>query len=476
MLKSLSKRLLHLFFYSMTGRFFLIMMGGIILCAAFALTLAAYEGKNMLHQVRLRHLTERVEQILLTLDLTQQTSRQQVADISSKTGVRVNFSSPDAPDLLKTEGYTTDLEASNALRKALGDQRNISAYQHVGSDCPVRLSGYKRNAPESPPISNDSSKCRIIFAALNDGTSLRIDVASPAENLPPPFRIDFLPYLGLFIMCVSVLSWFVANLATRPLRRLAMAAHRVGSNIGRTGDEEKLAEDTGPAEVREAAIAFNTMQSEIRHFVEERTYMLAAIAHDLQTPLTRLRLRLEKVSDPQLRDKLINDLSVTLEMIKEGLELARSLNEGEPFEMLDLDSLIDTICNDATDAGLEVTQSGRVGVPVMARPNALRRCISNLVENAVKYGKFAHVIVKREGQKVIISVIDGGDGIPEDQLLRVLEPFKRLEDSRSRDSGGTGLGLTIARNIAEKHRGSLRLRNICAGGLGLEAIVEMAIV
>jgi len=340
----------------------------------------------------------------------------------------------------------------------------------------VRPDGFKRNESAENLQSRSTSKCRIIFATLNDGTSVRIDFATPAEKLPPPFRVDFLPYLGLFLLCVSLLSWFVAKLATRPLRKLAIAAHRVGLSIGHAADEEKLPEDTGPAEVREAAIAFNTMQSQIRHFVEERTYMLAAIAHDLQTPLTRLRLRLEKVSDAQLRDKLINDLSVTLEMIKEGLELARSLNEGEPFEMLDLDSLIDTICNDATDAGLEVTQSGRVGVPVMARPNALRRCISNLVENAVKYGQFAHVIVKREGQKVIISVIDGGDGIPEDQLLRVLEPFKRLEDSRSRDSGGTGLGLTIARNIAEKHRGSLRLRNICAGGLGLEAIVEMAIV
>ncbi|HSH97010.1 MAG: ATP-binding protein [Methylophilaceae bacterium] len=476
MLKSLAKRLRHIFIYSMTGRFFLILIGGIIVCAAFALSLAAYEGKNMLYQVRLRHLTERVEQIVLTLELTPQTARKQVADITSKTGVRVDFSAPESIKLLQTEGYNPDTEASTALSKVLGNTKKVLAYQHTGLDCPVRPDGFKRNESSANLQSNSTSKCRIIFATLNDGTAIRIDVATPTESLPPPFRIDFLPYLGLFLLCVSLLAWFVANLATRPLRKLACAAHRVGQSLGQQADEEKLPEDTGPAEVREAAIAFNTMQSQIRRFVEERTYMLAAIAHDLQTPLTRLRLRLEKVSDAALRDKLINDLSVTLEMIKEGLELARSLNEGEPFEMLDLDSLIDTICNDATDAGLEVTQSGRVGVPVMARPNGLRRCISNLVENAVKYGQFAHVIVKREGQKVIISVIDGGDGIPEDQLLRVLEPFKRLEDSRSRDSGGTGLGLTIARNIAEKHRGSLRLRNICAGGLGLEAIVEMAIV
>lgn len=203
--------------------------------------------------------------------------------------------------------------------------------------------------------------------------------------------------------------------------------------------------------------------------------MLAAIAHDLQTPLTRLRLRLEKVADEELRNKLIHDLALTQDIVKEGMDLARSIDAEEAFELLDLDSLIGSICNDATDAGLKVTQSGRIGAPVKVRPNALRRCLCNLVDNAVKYGKFAHVTLKKDGAKVIISITDGGPGIPEDQLQTVLQPFQRLEGSRSRDSGGTGLGLTIAANIAEKHRGSLRLRNIGKKDQGLEAIVELPI-
>ena len=155
--------------------------------------------------------------------------------------------------------------------------------------------------------------------------------------------------------------------------------------------------------------------------------------------------------------------------------MARSFYVEEPFELMDMDSLTDTLCTDTTDAGLKVTHSEKIGVPVMVRPNALRRCLLNLIDNAIKYGEFAHIAIKREGQKVTVTIIDGGLGIPEHQLQKVLQPFMRLEDSRSRSSGGTGLGLTIAKNIAEKHRGTLRLRNINDEEFGLEVTLEMMI-
>ncbi len=453
------------FINSMTVRFFLILLGGTLVSAAIALMLAAYEGRDMLGQIRTRHLSERIEQIMLTLEATPPAAREKIAAITEKSGVRINFS-----PLVPLTGHTADAELTAALTRTLGSNRHISTFQRYDADCPVR--------PETPGgkaadinQNNNPRNCRTVLATLLDGTAVRVDIASPPDRLPVPFRPNFLPYLLLFLTCIAGLGFFIAHLATKPLRRLAQAAHDLGQNL----EQPRLPEEQGPTEVREAAAAFNSMQSRMRHFIEERTYMLAAIAHDLQTPLTRLRLRLEKVADADLRTKLVNDLVVTQDMVKEGLELARSLNAEEPFELLDMDSLIDTICNDATDAGLEVTHSGKVGIPVMGRPNALRRCLANLVDNAVKYGEFAHIIVKKEGQKVIISIIDGGPGIPEHALKTVLQPFKRLEDSRSRDSGGSGLGLTIACAIAEKHRGTLRLRNICAGGLGLEAILEMSI-
>lgn len=451
------------FINSMTVRFFLILLGGTIVSAALALMLAAYEGRDMLAQIRTRHLSERLAQIILTLEATPAAAREKIAAITEKSGVHIDFS-----PLTALSGHAADAELTAALTRTLGSNRKITTFQRYSTDCPTRPDMHEAKAGAD---ANSPHNCRTVLATLLDGTALRIDIASSPDRLPVPFRPNFLPYLLLFLTCVAGLGFVVAHLATKPLRRLAQAAHDLGQNL----EQPRLPEDQGPTEVREAAGAFNSMQSRIRHFIEERTYMLAAIAHDLQTPLTRLRLRLEKVADEDLRTKLVNDLAVTQDMVKEGLELARSLNAEEPFELLDMDSLIDTICNDATDAGLEVTHSGKVGIPVMGRPNALRRCLANLVENAVKYGEFAHIIAKREGQKIIISIIDGGPGIPEHELKTVLQPFKRLEGSRSRESGGTGLGLTIAYTIAEKHRGTLRLRNICAGGLGLEAILEMSI-
>lgn len=448
--------MLKSFVNSMTGRFFLILLGGTIVSAALTLTLAAYEGRDVLTQVRTRHLVERVEQLILTLEAAPPATREKIAAIAAKSGVRIDFSQS-----IGLIGHVADNEFTSALSTALGQDRKITVVQRAGDSCPTRL--------DLPATASRS--CRSVFVTLLDGTALRIDIPSPSDRLPPPFRPDFLPYVLLFLICIAALAFLVAHLATKPVRSLAQAAHGLGRNL----EQPRLPEDKGPTELREAASAFNSMQSQIRHFIEERTYMLTAIAHDLQTPLTRLRLRLEKVKDEELRTRLVNDLTVTQEMVREGLELARSLNAEEPYELLDLDSLIDTICNDATDAGQEVTHSGKVGVPVMARPNALRRCLSNLLDNAVKYGEFAHVIVKREGQKISISIIDGGPGIPEHQLQMVLQPFVRLEDSRSRASGGTGLGLTIAQNIAEKHRGTLRLRNIATGGLGLEVTLEMTI-
>jgi signal transduction histidine kinase len=211
------------------------------------------------------------------------------------------------------------------------------------------------------------------------------------------------------------------------------------------------------------------MQSRIRSNIQQRTQMLAAITHDLQTPLTRLRLRLEKVGDDELRDKLIGDLSSMQMMVKEGLELARSMDSNEELKALDIDSLLDSLCSDAVDGGHQVSFDGKSGITVMARPMALRRCINNLIDNALKYGKQAHISIEpsqiNRQDHVDIIVRDHGPGIPEDQLTRVFEPFYRLETSRSRETGGTGLGLSIARNIAQQHQAELSLKNIEGGGL-----------
>jgi signal transduction histidine kinase len=249
-------------------------------------------------------------------------------------------------------------------------------------------------------------------------------------------------------------------MTTRPLKQLAQAAKDLGNDIN-----HPPLDLTGADEIRQASAAFNAMQARIRQYIFQRTQMLAAITHDLQTPLTRMRLRLEKVSEPELQERLIGDLSAMQAMVREGLDLARSMDTNEAMQMLDLDSLLDSVVADAAESCQRVTLTGHAGMALLGRPMDLRRCLVNLIDNAVKYGHAARVSVDRINGAARIRIRDAGPGIPGAELARVFDPFYRVETSRSRESGGTGLGLTIARNIAEQHGGSISLANHPEGGL-----------
>lgn len=269
-----------------------------------------------------------------------------------------------------------------------------------------------------------------------------------------------------FFVPIFALAFLVARIATAPLAHLAAAADRLKSDLDSTPMPEG-----GPTEVRRAASAFNAMQARIARDVRERTSMLAAITHDLQTPVTRLRLRMEKVADEALRAKLVADLDAMRATIREGLDLATSLDAREAAQPIDLDSMLESVVADAADTGHEAMLHGRTQCFVLGSPNAVRRCLENLLNNAIAYGRYARVESGTVASRVIVFVRDGGPGIPDELLERVFEPFVRVEDSRSRETGGSGIGLTIARNIATRLGGSITLRNHPEGGL--EARLEL---
>ncbi|MHB1677370.1 MAG: ATP-binding protein [Sulfuriferula sp.] len=443
------------FFGSMTARIFLILVGGTIVSGALVMTLAAYERMNLETQIRMHHMAERAEQSIHMLDAIPASSRQAVVKILDHSGIRVSLS--QSPTLI---GNAPDAEMNNAFQAVFG-ARKIIVLDREDKDCTILKSA-------SSMDSKHLQRCETVLATLSDGTPIQLDLTQ-RDRFPPLVRGNFLKNLILFLTGLTLIAFIVAHMATKPLRRLAKAANELGRNL----EHEPLPVDKGSTEVREASEAFNSMQNSIRNHIEERTYMLAAIAHDLQTPLTRLRLRLEKVADENLRTSLVSDLTATQAMVTEGLEFARTVSVDEPLELVDLDSLVEALCNDASDAGWEVSCSGKIGKPAPAFPHALRRCVLNLLDNAVKYGTFAHVTLEAKNKKAIISIMDGGPGLPEDQLEAVFQPFKRMENSRSRSSGGTGLGLTIARIIAEKHKGTVKLRNIGAAEPGLIATIEL---
>jgi signal transduction histidine kinase len=452
--------MLKSFFRSMTAKIFLILVGGTIIAGTLVMSLAMHERQSLDAHTRTLRTAERVKQLIQILDDAPVLARQAIADIASKQGIQVNFSQP------KTAiGEIPDSEITTELKEALGNNQVFSVYESDSFNCPVRKSNDDSTITVTP-------HCETIFTNLKDGTHVRLDVAH--RNLPPPpFRGNFVRDLLLFMCGLSLIALVIAHMATKPLRKLAQAAQDLSNNI----EHKPLPINQGPAEVRDASLAFNSMQNSIRNHIQERTYMLAAIAHDLQTPLTRLRLRLEKVDDVKLRDQLVGDLTATQDLVREGLEFARILSINESLELVDLDSLIEAICHDAKDAGMKVSCEAKIGFSSMASPQALRRCIFNLIDNAVKYGNYAHVNAKQEGGMAIIEIIDGGEGIPESQLEAVFTPFNRLEQSRSRSFGGTGLGLTIANIIATRHKGLIKLSNIDAtSGHGLIATLTLPII
>lgn len=438
------------FFDSMLGRVFVLLVGGVLASAALSLYFAQREQQEFLAQTRTLRAAERIEQLTLMLDQVPAATRTQVLAAASRNGILAEHAGAAAgPASLPDADFADD------LKERLGDARMIQAWRARGADCrPLAVAGTAKVS------------CEITQVSLKDGTPLRYLVLLQRPDyvvlaLQRTQRTQHqLGYFLFFLACLCLLAYAVAYLTTQPLQRLALAAR----NLGRDIDHPPLAAH-GPNEVRHAAGAFNAMQAQIRSFIRERTQMLAAITHDLQTPLTRARLRLEKVTDPGLRHKLVDDLAAMEGMIRDGLDLATSTSSREATQRMDFDSIVDSVCADAVEAGQDVTVSGLTRAFVLTRPTAMRRCLTNLIDNAVNYGSRARITARTEGARVVVEVQDDGPGIPHDRLEAVFDAFFRLEGSRSRDTGGTGIGLTIARNIAVQHGGTLVLTNAAAGGL-----------
>ncbi len=451
---------------SIVNRVFLMILGGIILATVVTTWLAASDRKQAIEELRDLHIAERVEQLVLALERVDVTLRPVILTAAVGFGVDATFIDAARRDaMLEKVGRAelNNLPLQSLLQARLGGNHLIGTQREPGC------------APRSTDLIDFNPKrfddCQTIYVSLRDGELLRLKLHSSlnarnASRLSRGIGLYAPPYLGLFLVLIALLAYGVARVTARPIGRLARAAGELGVDI----DHPPLAV-TGPTEIRRAASAFNAMQSRIRRQIQHRTHMLAAITHDLQTPLTRLRLRLEKVTDPVLRDKLVADLAGMQMMVSEGLDLARSMDSSESRQLLDIDSLLESACADAADAGQPVTCEGRTRVSILAQPRALRRCLTNLLDNAVKYGRQATVLLALENGQVVIRIRDAGPGIAPDQLESVFDPFFRLETSRSRDTGGTGLGLTIARNIADNHGGSLTLANLPEGGL--EATVRL---
>lgn len=253
-----------------------------------------------------------------------------------------------------------------------------------------------------------------------------------------------------------------------PLRRLALAADRVGS--GR--DRDEAVPEIGPSEVRRVTGAFNRMHARIYQLIEDRTQALAAVGHDLRTPLARLRLRADRISDPGIRTSIEADVEEMSAMIASLLAYLGGEDEVEPLAMTDLAVLCSTLCDDIADRGREGAYDGPAHLELPLRRVTIKRALANLVENALHHGDTVFLSLAQEPGRIVLRVEDDGPGIPEGSLVRVLDPFVRLDTARGRDTIGLGLGLAIVAKAVAEHHGTLTLSNRPQGGLRAEIVLR----
>jgi signal transduction histidine kinase len=327
-----------------------------------------------------------------------------------------------------------------------------------------------------PEITND--QVRLAFA--NEGTSSREDsdayhhLLLASVQLPDASWVNFrlatfqtaspehgiLASLSAMALGILLVSFVLVRSLTAPLRRLASAADRIGIDLAAPEVPQ-----TGPREIQQVAGAFNRMQTRIKRLINDRTQTLAAVSHDLKTPITRLRLRAHFVNDENLRQTIEGDLDEMERMIESTLAFLRGDAMGEESKTVDIATILETISDHLADTGHDVVLTGLPHASIRCKPLAIKRALSNLIENAAKYGVRARVALAERDEQIVITIADDGPGIPDDEIERVFDPFYRLEASRSRETGGTGLGLTVARAAIRAHGGDVRLHNLEPRGL-----------
>jgi signal transduction histidine kinase len=275
---------------------------------------------------------------------------------------------------------------------------------------------------------------------------------------PPILGGPAIVLLFQFITMI-IAAWYGAKALSRPIQRLSEAAERLSEDL----DNPPL-EISGPREARQAAQTFNLMQSKVREQMQQRGRMLAAVSHDLRTPLSRLKLRVEQIEEPKLHGQMTQDLNDMISMLDATLAYLNEHRRTEGLQQFDLQALIESQAENAQDNGDDVQYEGQCK-PLRTQPMALRSCLQNLVDNALRYAGSAHIVIEDSADRVRVSVVDHGPGIAPEFHETVFEPFYRMESSRNRNSGGIGMGMSIAREAARRIGGQLSLAQTPGGGL-----------
>lgn len=432
---------------SLSARMALILLAGLLVTQGISIWLQWGERVTVVTQARGLHVIDRIAEAVRLLEAHASAQRQSALAALQYDGLHV--------ELITERQALTGMPREvlqTTLSERLGGAREIRSLGGSGPGFgmgPGMGSGQQRGNAR-----------RSVDVRLTDGQWIRVmlgyegDAAAPA--LSNVLIIQLLISLGL----VGAVVTLAVRQATRPLQQLARAADTLGRDL----DAPPLAE-VGSAETRSAAKAFNRMQAKIKRLMSERSRALAAVSHDLRTPLTRLRLRTELIDDEALRDQMAADLQAMAAMIDATLDYLRGLQVHEDVRAIDINALLESMADDAQVLGRNIQITGQARQPFSGRLSALRRALQNLIDNAFKYGHGASICVDDSALRLKLSVEDEGPGIAPENLSKVTEPYFRIDSARSQPGDGVGLGLSIVKDIALIHNGELLLLNRPQGGL-----------
>lgn len=465
---------------SLFGRLMLVLSGGLVIAQLLSAAINFAERDRLLVRASGMQPAQRIADIVKLLDSMSLEERRRIVGILNVPPQVVSLDRAPVPEdgaaLLTPRGAMF----SAVLRESLGDDRLIRVIvREAPSSGPREFSPGSRQGTGARWAGSPGEVMMgmhrfqpgglafLTQVRLQDGSWVTFDTLIPQKAASLPWRL-FLT-LVVLLVTVLVLSFVAVRWLTRPLHVLASAADELGRDINRPPLPEE-----GPLEVRRAARAFNTMQARLSRFIEGRTRLLTAMSHDLKTPITRMRLRAELLEDEEQRDRFEKDLLEMEAMVTQTLDFMRGLGSQEALQPVDVMALLESLQADNEAMGREVIIEGEAKTPCQAVPQLLKRCISNLVDNAILYGKRAHIEVEEKAAELVIRIRDEGPGLSETELEKVFEPFYRIEASRSRETGGTGLGLGIARSIAQTLGGDVHLANSREGGL--EAVLTLPMI
>jgi signal transduction histidine kinase len=457
---------------SLFGRLVAAVLAILIVALMASLALHVHERGELLMRASGMRAAQRVADIVKLLESVAPGERRRIARILSDPPLTVTLDGPavlaadDEEELIAHSALFTAM-----LRRSIGEERALRARVSTGSAPAVQEESFAgpmppgwKHGPGAPMYGRGPGTMHaqaVSLAAqvqLSDGSWVTVASRQPIQTASWPYRL--LWSIAILLLAAVAAAWLAVRWAMRPIAVMTAAAEELGRNVNRPPLPE-----TGPVELARAARAFNQMQSRLVEYLRSRTRLLAAMSHDLKTPITRLRLRSELLDDPALRSRYAQDLQELESMVGTTLDFLRGIDEQEPAHPFDVMAMLESLQSDLEETGARVCVEGHTERPYTGQRRALRRAIGNLIDNAVQYAGEAQVVVRESPTDLTVLVLDRGPGIAAGELEKVFEPFYRVEASRNRATGGTGLGLAIARQIARAHGGDVSLSNRPEGGL-----------